>query len=170
MTSSATFSHPRSSDGTPVWPHEPLNGHQKTLVAVNAPSTTAQGADEIIASEFFSDGDLIQGWYWLRDAAHGQTADWTFTSLPPGTADIELRFEVLATDRASGLPGIDANFYLSYGVPPSGQMGGVLFERLRITLENQPVPRDLTGYFCLCLLYTSPSPRDRTRSRMPSSA
>ena len=25
-------------------------------------------------------------------------------------------------------------------------------------------------YFCSCLLYTSPSPRDRTRSRMPSSA
>ena len=24
--------------------------------------------------------------------------------------------------------------------------------------------------FCTCLLYTSPSPRDRTRSRMPSSA
>ena len=30
--------------------------------------------------------------------------------------------------------------------------------------------RGCTGkYFC-CLLYTSPSPRDRTRSRMPSSA
>ena len=29
-----------------------------------------------------------------------------------------------------------------------------------------------TGYFQaeICLLYTSPSPRDRTRSRMPSSA
>ena len=26
------------------------------------------------------------------------------------------------------------------------------------------------GYLGLCLLYTSPSPRDRTRSRMPSSA
>ena len=25
-------------------------------------------------------------------------------------------------------------------------------------------------YHCICLLYTSPSPRDRTRSRMPSSA
>ena len=24
--------------------------------------------------------------------------------------------------------------------------------------------------YCFCLLYTSPSPRDRTRSRMPSSA
>ena len=28
----------------------------------------------------------------------------------------------------------------------------------------------LTGYGNICLLYTSPSPRDRTRSRMPSSA
>ena len=27
-----------------------------------------------------------------------------------------------------------------------------------------------TGYVNTCLLYTSPSPRDRTRSRMPSSA
>ena len=26
------------------------------------------------------------------------------------------------------------------------------------------------GEFLICLLYTSPSPRDRTRSRMPSSA
>ena len=26
------------------------------------------------------------------------------------------------------------------------------------------------AYFPFCLLYTSPSPRDRTRSRMPSSA
>ena len=29
---------------------------------------------------------------------------------------------------------------------------------------------DCTGEGSLCLLYTSPSPRDRTRSRMPSSA
>ena len=28
----------------------------------------------------------------------------------------------------------------------------------------------LSDYNCDCLLYTSPSPRDRTRSRMPSSA
>ena len=38
-------------------------------------------------------------------------------------------------------------------------------------LENQPV-KFLDQYrdFGPCLLYTSPSPRDRTRSRMPSSA
>ena len=30
--------------------------------------------------------------------------------------------------------------------------------------------RDVVGWIIGCLLYTSPSPRDRTRSRMPSSA
>ena len=46
-------------------------------------------------------------------------------------------------------------------------------------VENQPVvnpyfvrkkKRALTTEEYVCLLYTSPSPRDRTRSRMPSSA
>ena len=31
-------------------------------------------------------------------------------------------------------------------------------------------PKDIGRLFGSCLLYTSPSPRDRTRSRMPSSA
>ena len=31
-------------------------------------------------------------------------------------------------------------------------------------------PADLLAQLLPCLLYTSPSPRDRTRSRMPSSA
>ena len=36
--------------------------------------------------------------------------------------------------------------------------------------QKQPplIPHSVKGY--VCLLYTSPSPRDRTRSRMPSSA
>ena len=39
-------------------------------------------------------------------------------------------------------------------------------------LAAQPMPRAADGTFLsfICLLYTSPSPRDRTRSRMPSSA
>ena len=36
-------------------------------------------------------------------------------------------------------------------------------------LDEAVTPR-LTGRDVTCLLYTSPSPRDRTRSRMPSSA
>ena len=33
-----------------------------------------------------------------------------------------------------------------------------------------PATGDFDGLIVSCLLYTSPSPRDRTRSRMPSSA
>ena len=36
-------------------------------------------------------------------------------------------------------------------------------------INNSPLLAGTTQYLC-CLLYTSPSPRDRTRSRMPSSA
>ena len=36
--------------------------------------------------------------------------------------------------------------------------------------ENVLSPLARSAYSGTCLLYTSPSPRDRTRSRMPSSA
>ena len=119
------------------------------MVLILPPVAEAQGPEVIVAREFHSTGDLIEGWYWLRDDAHQQTADWVFDRLPAGSGDIELRFEVLATDQVSGGPGIDAYFFLSYGVPPTGQMGGVLYERLPIQLRNQPVPGDTNGYYCL---------------------
>ena len=36
--------------------------------------------------------------------------------------------------------------------------------------SNDEEARVIKGSYLVCLLYTSPSPRDRTRSRMPSSA
>ena len=36
--------------------------------------------------------------------------------------------------------------------------------------EDESYVADIPDLFPCCLLYTSPSPRDRTRSRMPSSA
>ena len=58
---------------------------------------------------------------------------------------------------------------------------GILIRRVGETLaqpqqaqsESEPEAQKrsgLRGFFGRCLLYTSPSPRDRTRSRMPSSA
>ena len=38
------------------------------------------------------------------------------------------------------------------------------------TIEGESVSGYYTDYGAPCLLYTSPSPRDHTRSRMPSSA
>ena len=48
-------------------------------------------------------------------------------------------------------------------------IGGLDKHRLR-QLWVDKLGLALTGHFVSCLLYTSPSPRDRTRSRMPSSA
>ena len=44
----------------------------------------------------------------------------------------------------------------------------VLRSRIAYLLLSEHVPSD--RILTVCLLYTSPSPRDRTRSRMPSSA
>ena len=39
-----------------------------------------------------------------------------------------------------------------------------------ITGEEKIIPINAKYFLCTCLLYTSPSPRDKCRSRMPSSA
>ena len=43
-------------------------------------------------------------------------------------------------------------------------------EELGIKILNRGASFRIKGEASSCLLYTSPSPRDRTRSRMPSSA
>src|SRR5665811_1251462 len=49
------------------------------------------------------------------------------------------------------------------GVLPTHRRQGVLKTMVEAQLQGSALRED-------CLLYTSPSPRDRTRSRMPSSA
>ena len=44
------------------------------------------------------------------------------------------------------------------------------FNRRNIILKEIDSIKNEVGQYNICLLYTSPSPRDRTRSRMPSSA
>ena len=57
---------------------------------------------------------------------------------------------------------------------PAG--GGAVVAVQMARLQQQPVQfftalgRDSVGEACFCLLYTSPSPRDLSTSRMPSSA
>ena len=56
------------------------------------------------------------------------------------------------------------------GVLVGAGIGGIstMYESARTLAERGP--RRLSPFCIPCLLYTSPSPRDRTRSRMPSSA
>ena len=45
-----------------------------------------------------------------------------------------------------------------------------MLELLRLQRESYLAEGEVSAETRICLLYTSPSPRDRTRSRMPSSA
>ena len=57
--------------------------------------------------------------------------------------------------------------YKITSIRPQGQMALLQLEGV----NDMDAARALRGQvFYFCLLYTSPSPRDRTRSRMPSSA
>ena len=57
------------------------------------------------------------------------------------------------------------------GIPMFYTVGFVILVPLVIAIAAQTkLPLLYVGLPMLCLLYTSPSPRDRTRSRMPSSA
>ena len=71
--------------------------------------------------------------------------------------------------------GIDQNFKMT-----PQQLEGALSKRTKLVVLNSPsnptgsvysaAELRALGEVLACLLYTSPSPRDRTRSRMPSSA
>ena len=56
------------------------------------------------------------------------------------------------------------------GIQRAFQVAGVRTTVASLWKVDDQATRKLMELFYTCLLYTSPSPRDRTRSRMPSSA
>jgi hypothetical protein len=110
------------------------------------------GSSQIFsANKFYSNGNLIQGWYWLRDSALRQYAEWTFENVPPGTENLLLNITALATNQADGGRGFPAKFKLIYGFPGSGSMGGV-FQTMEVTLPNTSPRSDPVGYTCQGLI------------------
>jgi len=107
-------------------------------------SVSAKG---YIADKSRSDGSLIQGWYWLRDPACQNYAEWTFENIPPGNSDLTLDITALTTNQVGGGSGFPARFRLIFGFPGSGSMGGV-FQTAEITLPNVSPPNDPVGYTC----------------------
>ena len=61
-------------------------------------------------------------------------------------------------------------FFKKGGIPVSDGMVVETPEAARKAYEELGGKVVLKSQVLVCLLYTSPSPRDRTRSRMPSSA
>ena len=48
--------------------------------------------------------------------------------------------------------------------------GAFVFSVFNVIFSKMPICYAMITVYWLCLLYTSPSPRDRQKSRMPSSA
>jgi len=96
--------------------------------------------EEFRAISFQSNGDLIQGWYWLRDPGLLHKAWWTFEGLPKDT-DLVLEITCLATSRVNGPRGVSAQFLLVYGF-------GDAYVPKEVTLPNVSPPEDSVGYTC----------------------
>jgi hypothetical protein len=96
--------------------------------------------EEFRAISFQSNGDLIQGWYWLRDPGLRQKAWWTFEGLPKDT-DLVLEITCLATSRVNGPRGVSAQFLVVYGF-------GDAYVPKEVTLPNVSPPEDPVGYTC----------------------
>jgi len=101
-----------------------------------SPSTTP-------AASFFATGDLIAGWYWLRDAAHEDAGTWEFLALP-SSGDLTFAVTVLATDAVDGARGVQARFFFSWRPSAAAEWTG----RLPVTLPNVSPADDPIGYTC----------------------
>ena len=65
-----------------------------------------------------------------------------------------------------------ARFQVRYGPNRAGPFGLLVpvADAVKAIFKEEVIPNHVDKFIYVCLLYTSPSPRDRTRSRMPSSA
>lgn len=96
---------------------------------------------------FWSSGNWIQGWWWIRDTSYQNTANW-IVDIPDSMWDITLNLTVLATAKADGGRGSSAVFFLSYGQPASGTMSGTVYGRKMVELPNTSLASDPVGYTC----------------------
>ena len=85
-----------------------------------------------------------------------------YTFIPPITGGVD-EWEI--TNQPAWLR-FNVALGLLYGVPEAIED----HPNISITAYSQQSGTTMTAVYGPCLLYTSPSPRDRTRSRMPSSA
>jgi hypothetical protein len=104
----------------------------------------AYGARFVTDGERFeTGGDVIEGWWWLRDGAGTNRAMWVFSNVPMSTR-IRLDLHMLATDRIDGPRGIAARFWLSYGSASAGT--GAASGSAIVSMPNVSPPGDPVGY------------------------
>ena len=79
--------------------------------------------------------------------------------------EVMTRFKLPAEDK-----NIELNFTMDTKIPEQVTGDPVRLNQILTNLLNNSIQNTEQGGIDICLLYTSPSPRDATLSRMPSSA
>lgn len=123
-----------------------LSGDLTTTVKVSAPVPPPPPVAAQV-SNFSSNGDLIAGWYWLRDKAGEKYAEWTIDNVPTGQNNIELSLTVLATNTFNGGKGFNADYKMYYGnVADKADLSKL--RSVDVFLPNVSTPDDPVGYTC----------------------
>lgn len=121
----------------------PSSSSASTTSPSPSPSPSGSAAP---ATSFSATGDLVSGWYWLRDDAYTAAATWTFATIP-ASGDLVLDVEVLATDAVDGARDQDARFFLAWAPAPPADAAS-WSGRLPVTLPNVSPADDPVGYTC----------------------
>ena len=149
--------------------------YQATITSVIA---FLQGRDSTLSHrinsrEFLPEGPRFQSLEAYDDEETGDPLAWAFGAL--GSHDRARHFATLYLNDLSDVlrDAVDDRFeFVRYAESLASSQP--TFTPLANALEEKPSLLDLClqelSLASICLLYTSPSPRDRTRSRMPSSA
>eukprot|EP00657_Telonema_sp_P-1_P007702 TRINITY_DN27802_c0_g1_i1.p1 TRINITY_DN27802_c0_g1~~TRINITY_DN27802_c0_g1_i1.p1 ORF type:complete len:135 (+),score=43.28 TRINITY_DN27802_c0_g1_i1:113-517(+) len=122
--------------------------------------------EEGVGRFVFISSNHVFGKYWREGPSLSEAPPITVHTPPnPGTDFRIPSFDCDATPYATAK--LAGESMLRAGCAPGGMSGVCVRLGWNQPGDNVPSSMSVSG---TCLLYTSPSPRDRTRSRMPSSA
>ena len=154
----------------PALPSDDDDVHFPTLAELNAECFQwDEGEDDLV----YQDNSLCQE-IKVFAVTRSQAAAAKGPPPPPVKAPPPFRVPEIGPLTASILTSTDKLFFIAHKIPGSDVSEWALV-RINLPLSVQAHPAALQdgrflAQFYTCLLYTSPSPRDRQKSRMPSSA
>jgi hypothetical protein len=134
------------TDVVPLPPSMTPTSSSNPSPSPSATGTSGSTGTQVSTQAFWSNGDFINGWYWVRDAAYQHAATWVVKGVPASLSSVVVELQVLATNGVNGGRGYDGRFYLSWGAL-DGDTVDFGTPKL-ITLPNTAGADDPVGYQC----------------------
>ena len=118
---------------------------------------------------FCSDPEMVQGVLAGGSAALLRSSEGLEDLETAGRSDLDER-SFCAKDCLVGIAAGGTTPYVRGGLAYAKAIGALAIAMACVPTDQAPLPCDIDIRLLTCLLYTSPSPRDLSTSRMPSSA